>query len=886
MMAIARNRFPNYLELPVRVPLPVWWIVRCLTFAGTLGLIALLLRRPQIGLDVFWKLAIPVLPLTFAVLPGLWRQVCPMAFTNQLPRALGFSRNLTLPAWAKTSAYIGAVVLFFGAVIMRRIVFNTSADALAALLIAALVFPYLGGVIFKGRSGWCGTICPLSPLQRAYGQAPVVMVRNGYCPSCLGCQKNCYDFNPRAAVHSDLGDSDPWYSGHREFFVGALPGLLLGYFTTGGPANLGVPGYLAGMASWIAISLGAYMALSRLLKISRYKATLLFSMGAFAIFYWFSVPVFLSGLAEFSPLRLTAWTPYHPFFAAVVVLVAIILRNGLVSETAFAGLKAPAEPRVGVQMEKLRSAGAPTGQGDVVHDRGSGRSFAVDPDQSLLEGLESAGANIDFGCRIGVCGADPIAVIEGHDCLSAPNASELDTLDRLGLRGRARLACVTHALKPGVTLDTKLDPTTLPEPTPAAPRVDLALASGVKRIVIIGNGAAGTTTAEEIRRLSPSCNIEIVARERDRFYNRMAIGRLLYGRAAMAGLFLNHPDWATNKDIALWYNTSARRIDREAHEVVLGTDERLKYDKLILAQGSQAVMPPIPGSKLPGCFVLREADNAIAIRAFRQHHQCRTAVVIGGGVLGIEAADALRRLNLSVTVLQRSERLMDRQLDAKGAAILQRYLEGLGGTVLTGASTARCIGDERLTGIELADGTIIDADIMVACAGIHPNMELAAQAGLAVNRGVIVDTAMYTSDPDILAVGDVAELPGSVSGLWAISTAQGKVAAASVFGQVAEYREPNSMVNLKMDGIDVKSFGIIAPSEPTHELIVDAADSENEHRLVVVEGGRLLGALVVGPPGTGKHVAEIIERRPDLTPVVCNLRAGNWSALHELAAIN
>jgi nitrite reductase (NADH) large subunit len=883
MTAVVRNRFPTYMELPAKIPAAFWWIARGLTFIGTVGLVALLVLMPQAGLDLFWKVAIPVLPLVFALLPGLWRQVCPMAFTNQIPRTLGFSRNLTLPAWAKTSAYIGAVILFFGAVILRRIVFNTNADALAALLVAALLFPFLGGLIFKGRSGWCGTICPLSPLQRAYGQAPVVLVRNGYCPTCVGCQKNCYDFNPRGAVHSDLSDADAWYSGHREFFVGALPGLLIGFFTTSGPAGMGILGYLGYMAGWIAVSLGAYMAFSRLFKISRYKATLLFSMGALVTFYWFASPLLVSGLGEFTGLHLAGWTPFL-FLGVAVATAALILRDGLMREKAFADLKSPAEPRVGVPMEMLRSAGAQMSQGDVVHDKGSGRSFSVDPARSLLEGLESVGVNIDFGCRIGVCGADAVAVLEGHDCLNEPNTSEVDTLDRLGLSGRARLACVTHALKAGVTIDTQLDPTTLPGPMPATPLVDLALESGVKRIVIIGNGAAGTTTAEEIRRLSPSCSIEIVARERDRFYNRMAIGRLLYGRAAMAGLFLQQPEWASKKDIAIWYNTSAHSIDREAHEVVLGTGERLKYDKLVLAQGSQAVMPPIPGSYLDGCFVLREADDAIAIRAFRQHHQCRSAVVVGGGVLGIEAADALRRLNVSVTILHRGERLMDRQLDAKGAGILRRYLEGLGVTVVTGASTVRCIGGQRLTGVELADGATIEADIMVACAGIHPNLELAAAAGLAVGRGVKVDLSMRTSDPDIFAVGDVAELPGSVSGLWAISTAQGKVAAASVFGEPAEYREPNSVVNLKMDGIDVKSFGIISPADATHELIADAADNDDEHRLVVVEGGRLVGALVVGPPGTGRHVAEIIEQRPDLTAVIGSLREGNWDSLAPLAA--
>ncbi len=266
----SENLFPNYLQVTPRLPAQFWWVLRVAVFAATLGLIGLLLTSPKIGLDLFWKLAIPALPLVFAVLPGVWRQVCPMALSNQLPRVFGFSPQSHAAAWAKNSAYIAAVLIFFAVVILRQIVFNTEAAALAVLLAAALVLPFFGGLVFKGRSGWCGTICPLSPLQRAYGQAPVLVVRNGYCPSCVGCQKNCYDFNPRAAIHSDLGDADQWYGGHREFFVGALPGLIIGFFTTRRPATLGVGGYLGYMAVAIAISLGVYMALSRIIRISRY----------------------------------------------------------------------------------------------------------------------------------------------------------------------------------------------------------------------------------------------------------------------------------------------------------------------------------------------------------------------------------------------------------------------------------------------------------------------------------------------------------------------------------------------------------------------------------------------------------------------------------------
>ncbi|MEO5806709.1 FAD-dependent oxidoreductase, partial [Devosia sp.] len=559
---------------------------------------------------------------------------------------------------------------------------------------------------------------------------------------------------------------------------------------------------------------------------------------------------------------------------------ARIAYSGLAEERAFARLNAPAEPRVAVDLPALREAGAPQPAADIVLDRGTGQGFAAHPNRSLLEGLESAGIKIDYGCRMGMCGADPVAVIDGQEHLSEPSATELDTLNRLGLNGRARMACVCKATRGGVTIDTKLDPHSLPVPVPEIPAVDMAVATGINRVVIIGNGAAGAAAADEIRRLSPTCAIDMVAREPELFYNRMAIGRVLYGRSAMAGLFLQGHDWAEKKSVTLWLNTSATAIDTAKQEVHLGTGETLPYDRLVLAQGSRAASANVPGDDLDGCFVLREASDAITIRAFRQSHACRTAIVVGGGVLGIEAADALRQLGLSVTILQRSSRLMNRQLDERGGEILTHYLEGLGVTVIPHAELNRCMGDTRLTGVELKDGTTLDADIMVTCAGIQPNIEIAQAAGLATRRGVLVDQSMRTSDPHIFAVGDVAELPGAIGGLWAVSAAQGRIAAAALFGHDTAYTEPNTLVSLKMDGIDVKGFGLIAPQSADHAILLDPDNGHDQYRAIIADQTRLLGAIFVGPPGTGSPVADLIERKDDLGPLLAELREGNWSSLN------
>jgi NAD(P)H-nitrite reductase large subunit len=171
---------------------------------------------------------------------------------------------------------------------------------------------------------------------------------------------------------------------------------------------------------------------------------------------------------------------------------------------------------------------------------------------------------------------------------------------------------------------------------------------------------------------------------------------------------------------------------------------------------------------------------------------------------------------------------------------------------------------------------------MVACAGVQPNVEIALDAGLEVGRGVKIDSTMRTSDPNIFAIGDVAELPGSLSGLWAVSVAQGQVAAAAIFGREEALAKPNTLVSLKLEGIDVKGYGLIEPATAGQEAIVHTGGDENEHRLLIVENGAAVGAVFVGPPGTGRVAADLIERRPDLTPILPELRCGNWDVLEKV----
>ena len=880
MTDVADKPFPSYLELPSRLPAWFWWAFRVATIFVMIFVIWKVWTEPDFGFALFWKLLIPSLPFLFAVAPGVWRQICPMAFVNQLPRVFGFSREMTLPVEFKNLAYFISVLAFFFLVSLRHIYFNQEPFGWTVLIVSSLGLAFLGGLFFKGRSGWCGTFCPLAPIQKAYGHAPIITVKNGYCPTCVGCQKNCYDFNPRAAFLSDLSDKDLWYAGHKKFFVAGLPGFAIGYFTTADPAIIGIPSYLMYMVGCILVTLGVYKAVSNFVRTSDYRIASFFVLAALNIFYWFTAEGII-----FTAFQLAGG--HAPVIGAYILQIIVlacsvkILFNGLKIEQDFRILKEGADqPKVGVKVDAVRAGGATTVD-DLVTDQASGRSFAADPSLSLLEGIESAGLKQDFGCRMGMCGADAIAIVDGMENLSPPSDDEIATLRRLGLEGRARMACVCKATGGGVKIDLNLDPNDLPEPSPPADQIDMAEQSGVKNIVIIGNGTSGMAAADEIRRLSPTCKIDVITRENHPFYNRMAIGRLLYGRTGLEDLYLLAPDWYEKNKVDVWLNTQATNVDRAEKVVTLGTGETIAYDKLIMAQGASASVPPADGVDMPGCFVLREALDAQKIRAWRQEKGCTHAVVQGGGVLGIEAADALRRLDLNTTIIQRSDRLMNRELDERGSQLLEHYLESLGINVVTGTSVVSIKGVDRIEGVELTNGDIVPAEMFVTCAGVKANTELPKKIGLDVNRGIVVDLQMRSSDADIFAVGDVAELPGMVGGLWSVGTAQAAVAAQSVFGKEAAYSSPNTIVSLKMDGIDVKGYGVLDAGEDG----LDFSDTFNEgkiHRRLVVKGGKLKGAVFVGPPGIGKDLAHVIQTDADLSTVIDRLKNGDWKALGEV----
>ncbi|WP_157592438.1 FAD-dependent oxidoreductase [Solirubrobacter soli] len=851
---MAAITFPNYTQIPSRLSLTAWRAIRAVVWIGALIIAGLLIAVPDTGLQVFWKAVIPTLPVLFMVAPGVWRNICPLATSNQTPRLLGITKGLNPPAWLKEYGYVIAVGGFIGFVMLRKVGLDDSGPLTALLLLGAMAGAFAGGMVLKGKSGWCSTVCPLLPVQRIYGQTPFALVGNNHCQPCVGCAKSCYDFNPRAAYLADLNDADGYWSGYRKFFVGAFPGLILGFFET-------AEGDIPGMLLYMAVSTALFALAITFVKVSTHTITSTFGAIAFSIFYF-------EGAASYEP---ATWG----IRAVALALAAVWLVRTWRKEKPF--LAQAAAPVVAVNNAASRSiannralkSGAPE-----VHFVDDDKTVLAKEGLSLLEIAESNGLTIESGCRMGICGADPVAVKDGMDCLSGISDDERATLERLGYAPNTRMACCARVQGP-VSVALKPDKAATPSISKVA---GFSYDKSVANVVVIGNGIAGVTAVDHIRRRHPVTQIDLIAEEPHHLYNRMGIARLVYGKSAMQGLYLNPDAWYGEREIEVWLNTRALQIDRANRQVHLGTGEKLPYDKLILAMGSRAFVPPIEGYGLAGTGVLRKADDAIRVRTFAQRHAAKRATVAGGGLLGLEAAYALHQLGVRATVLERSDRLLKRQLDARAAELLQRYLEGLGLEIITSAETRAVFGQGRLDSLELVDGRRLDTEILLVAAGIQPNAELARAAGLATNRGVLVNARMQTGDPHILAAGDVAEFEGQVPGLWPVSVAQAEVAADVAVGGSKLYDPVVPVTILKVVGIELTSIGRFEAAG-SHEEEIALEDASGRYRKLVVADGRIVGAILLGFSKEVAAVRTAITRGFDVTHVLPTLRQGRWDVL-------
>ncbi len=383
------------------------------------------------------------------------------------------------------------------------------------------------------------------------------------------------------------------------------------------------------------------------------------------------------------------------------------------------------------------------------------------------------------------------------------------------------------------------------------------------RYVIIGNGVAGITAAAELAGRHAG-TIEVYAGEPYPYYFRPQLPSFVAKEIPEERLYARPPSWYEERGIKVHPASPVRRLFPDRKQILLADGTEVPYDRLLLATGSRPFIPPVDGVDKVGVFALRTLDDALAIREHAA--RCKEAVVVGGGLLGLEAARALNGLGLSVTVLEFAPRLLPRQLDGEGAAIFRRLVEDLGIRVALSAETTAILGDEAVHGVALRDGREFPAQMVLFATGVRANTALATEAGLEVERGVVVDERMRTSAPDIYAAGDVASFNGRS---WAIipqARAQAQVAAANMAGEDAVYEEIVPSTTLKIVGMDLTSCGVVNVEGEGFTEIRIADPDAGIYRKIVLKDGVAVGAVVLRDRQLARKLERLVSRRAPLDP--------------------
>ena len=387
-----------------------------------------------------------------------------------------------------------------------------------------------------------------------------------------------------------------------------------------------------------------------------------------------------------------------------------------------------------------------------------------------------------------------------------------------------------------------------------------------RRLVVIGNGMAGMRTVEELLTLAPNAyEIVVFGAEPHGNYNRILLSPVLAGEKKVEDIVLNSPEWYEQHGVTLHAGDPVVSIDRRKRVVKSKRGVELSYDRLLLATGSQPIMLPIPGVELPGVITFRDLADVEAMLAAAKRG--RKAVVIGGGLLGLEAANGLLSRGMAVTVVHLFDTLMERQLDAAAAALLRASLVSRGIQFRMPAQTTALIGSESVTAVRFSDGSEIPADLVVMAVGVRPNIALAGEAGLHCDRGILVNDTLQTYDPSVYAVGECVQHRNVTFGLVAPLWEQARVCATHLAELgLSRYRGTLLATQLKVTGIELYSAGDFRDSEHTEDIVLRDPGRQVYKRLVIRDN-KLRGAVLFGDASAGPWYFEMIAAGRDVADI-------------------
>lgn len=379
-------------------------------------------------------------------------------------------------------------------------------------------------------------------------------------------------------------------------------------------------------------------------------------------------------------------------------------------------------------------------------------------------------------------------------------------------------------------------------------------------LAIIGTGMAGAWLVESLVAEGYSGSITMFGEEVAAPYNRIQLSSVLAGDKPLDGLPLLEENWYREHNIQLRSGDPVIRLNGATRTLTTATGRQQSFDKIVIATGSRPFIPNIPGNNLPGVMAFRTLDDIAIMRSFADEGE--RALVVGGGLLGLEAAYGLNQLGLDVTVIHNSDTLMNRQLDRRAAAMLKESLEGRGINIITGARSTEVTGTGRVDGLQLQDGPWLPAELIVFATGITPNVEVFANSGLQIGRGIVVDDQMRTSLPNIYALGECAEHNEVTVGIVAPILDQASVLTETLLERPATYRPREYSTQLKVSGIDVFSAGNLRTDDQSRDIVLSDPVA-GIYRRLVIRDNRLQAALLFGDKSQCSHYETLIsEGRP------------------------
>jgi nitrite reductase (NADH) large subunit len=401
-------------------------------------------------------------------------------------------------------------------------------------------------------------------------------------------------------------------------------------------------------------------------------------------------------------------------------------------------------------------------------------------------------------------------------------------------------------------------------------------------LVVVGNGMAAARLVDELAKAALGrYAIAVIGDEPRLAYNRVLLSSVLAGETASHDIELRPASWWRDRGVTVKYGCVVTEIDVGRRELKIANEESIGFSRLVLATGSTPLRLNVPGADLAGVHTFRDSRDVDLLLTLAA--QRKRVVVVGGGLLGLEAAYGLAKAGASVTLLHLMDRLMERQLDVPAAQLLKSLVERKGIRILLNANTARIHGETRVEGIELTDGRRIDADAVIFAAGIRPNIALAKQAGIPVGRGIAVDDCLQTGAPDIFALGECAEHRGICYGLVEPAYEQARVLARHLAGYAAAYHGSIVATNLKVSGVSVFSAGDFTGTDGSEAIVLNDVGRGTYKKLVIADG-RLVGGVLVGDVGDALWYLELIRSREPIAGIRNRMMFGRLLALPSEAA--